>query len=120
MNERTTGYQPTNTLDGIVPPKEGPAYKPKMATVEEAVQKLVDTNAMMLGTIEKLNTVNMMMLSDIEFLKKRVRNVEADLRQALEKVSIMERMVSNLRADMPEGSVTDDDQPEIFDWEGEE
>lgn len=106
MNERTAGYQPTDGIESPAPPTSGPAYKPQNALVAEA--------------IEKLATSSMMLLEEISYLKKRVKNVEADLRQALEKVSIMERIISSLRAEMPEGSVTDDDEPDLFGLEEEE
>lgn len=99
------GYQPTNTIDGQMQPTAGPGYRPHNTMVAEA--------------IEKLATSSMMLLEEISYLKKRVKNVEADLRQALEKVSIMERIISSLRAEMPEGSVTDDDEPELFGLEEE-
>lgn len=86
------GYQPTQTLDPIIPPSSGPAYKPKSPVFTPC---------------------------DIYQLQERIRKVEAELRQAHGKISKLERLVSSMRAELPEGSVTDDDQPDLFDWEEE-
>lgn len=57
--------------------------------------------------------------SNIYQLQERIKKVEAELRQAHGKISKLERLVSSMRAELPEGSVTDDDQPDLFDWEEE-
>lgn len=105
---KADGYQPKNEPKTTVPPTSGPAYKPIRKTTEEAVQELLDANIMLMNVIDQLHM--------------RIKNVESDLRQALEKISRLENSDSvtakciNAQADQLDRllkEVFDEDPPKL-------